>query len=164
MLIGGLWHGASWMYLIWGGLQGIFLSGHKLLTGDKSRAQDEAETRRTPKWRVALNVFITFNLLAISFMFFRADSMSKVSDMTTQILTNFNIGVAPQFIEGYLMIVLVMIGALLMHFAPKSWTTKLQGTYSHMPLIIQAIVLALVIFIVIQARQSDIMPFIYFQY
>lgn len=164
MLIGGLWHGASWMYLIWGGLQGIFLSGHKLLTGDKSRAQDEAEIRQTPKWRVALNVFISFNLLAISFMFFRADSMSKVSDMTTQILTNFNIGVAPQFIEGYMMIVLVMIGALLMHFAPKSWTTKLQGTYSHMPLIIQAIVLALVIFIVIQARQSDIMPFIYFQY
>lgn len=164
MLIGGLWHGASWMYLIWGGLQGLFLSGHKLITGDKSRAQYDAETRRTPKWRVALNVFITFNLLAVSFMFFRADSMTKVVDMSTQIITNFNIGVAPQFIEGYLMIVLVMIGALLMHFAPKSWTAKLQGHYSRMTLIIQAIVLAIVIFIVIQARQSDIMPFIYFQY
>ena len=33
MVIGGLWHGASWMFLIWGGLQGAFLVGHKSIKG-----------------------------------------------------------------------------------------------------------------------------------
>lgn len=33
MVVGGLWHGASWMFMIWGSLQGIFLVGHKMLFG-----------------------------------------------------------------------------------------------------------------------------------
>ena len=57
-----------------------------------------------------------------------------------------------------------MLGALLMHFVPTRWTGTLKKKYEQTPLLVQAIVLALVIFVVIQARQSDIMPFIYFQY
>lgn len=160
MVIGGLWHGASWMFMIWGGLQGLFLIGHKTIAGKKS-AEPSATT---PKWRVALNIFLTFNLLAFSFVFFRARSMEDIKAMGTQIFTNFHIDVAPQFIEGYLMIVLVIFGAMLMHFAPSRWTAKLKSVYAGLPLILQGLVLALIIFIVIQARQSDIMPFIYFQY
>lgn len=159
MVIGGLWHGASWMFMIWGALQGLFLSGHKALGGGK-----RSEANERPRWRVALNVFLTFNLLAVSFVFFRADSLSKVRDMATQVFTDFHITVASQFVEGYLLIVLAMAGALLMHFAPTSWTARLRGRYEALPLLLQALVLAGVIFIVIQARQSDIMPFIYFQY
>ncbi|MDE6099747.1 MAG: MBOAT family protein, partial [Paramuribaculum sp.] len=160
MVVGGLWHGASWMFMIWGGLQGLFLVGHKAIAGKVSR-----ESRlSTPKWRVALNIFLTFNLLAFSFVFFRARSMDDVKAIGTQIFTNFHLNVAPQFFEGYLMIVLVIIGAMLMHFAPSRWTAKLKSIYAGLPLLIQALVLALIVFIVIQARQSDIMPFIYFQY
>lgn len=90
--------------------------------------------------------------------------MEDIKAMGTQIFTNFHIDVAPQFIEGYLMIVLVIFGAMLMHFAPSRWTAKLKSVYAGLPLILQGLVLALIIFIVIQARQSDIMPFIYFQY
>lgn len=161
MLIGGLWHGASWMYLIWGGLQGVFLSGHKLLK--KAMPELDAE-KRNKWWRRSLNIFITFNLIAISMIFFRARSMDVVKGMWTQVTTNFHIDVAPQFIEGYLLIVLAMAGAYLMHFAPETWTHKLKRWYAASPLMIQTVVLGVVIFIIIQTRQSDIMPFIYLQY
>ena len=111
-----------------------------------------------------MNIFVTFNLIAFSFMFFRARSMSDIGDMATQIFTDFHPEVATQFIEGYLMIVLVIIGAMIFHFLPTDWSDKAKKGYSKTPLLVQALVLAIVIFIVIQTRQSDIMPFIYFQY
>ncbi len=162
MVVGGLWHGASWMFMIWGGLQGVFLVGHKMLFGSKKK-QDEVE-KKANRFRVALNIFITFNLIAISFMFFRASSMEAVKDMATQVVTNFHPEVAAQFVEGYLMIVLVIIGAMIFHFLPTRLSDKAKKAYSGMPLIVQALILAIIIFLVIQTRQSDIMPFIYFQY
>lgn len=161
MVIGGLWHGASWMYLIWGGLQGLFLSGHKII---KRIIPSVKKENRNKWWRRALNIFITFNLLAFSFVFFRARSLDTVHDMWVQIKGNFHVEVALQFITGYLAIMLVIIGAYLMHFAPERWTAKLKSIYHSFPLILQAIVLAIVILIVIQMRQSDIQPFLYLQY
>ncbi|MCM1293150.1 MAG: MBOAT family protein [Bacteroides sp.] len=161
MVIGGLWHGASWMFLIWGALQGAFLTGHKLMAG--MIPQKLRNPRPARLWK-ALSIFLTFNLIAFSFVFFRADSMGKIQDMWVAVSENFHLSVAPQFIEGYLAIVLVMVGAYIMHFAPERWTSKLKSAFHKSHLIIQAIVLAIVIFIVIQMRQSDIMPFIYFQY
>lgn len=161
MLIGGLWHGASWMYLIWGGLQGLFLIGHKEIKGKINPA---GVKRKKSRWRVAGNIFLTFNLIAFSFVFFRARSLEAVKDMGYQIFHDFHISVAPQFIEGYLLIVLVMLGAYLMHFAPEKWTEKLKNGYAALPLILQALVLAIIILVVIQVRGSDIVPFIYLQY
>lgn len=158
MLIGGLWHGASWMYVIWGGLQGLFLVGHKEL---KSRLPRRQTTRW---WVTAANVFITFNLIAISFVFFRASSMETVGEMATQVFTNFHADVAPQFVSSYLMIVLIMVGAYLMHFAPESWTTKLRSCFGSLHPVLQTVVFAIVLFLIIQMRQTDIVPFIYLQY
>lgn len=157
MVLGGLWHGASWMYVVWGGLQGVFLVGHKEMK------KLVGERRRT-WWRVAVNVFITFNLIAFSFMFFRAPSMETVGAMTHQIVYDFHASVAPQFVSGYLLVVCALAGGYMLHFAPESWTRRLHGAYAAMPLIIQAIVLALVVVLIIQVRSSEIVPFVYLQY
>jgi hypothetical protein len=161
MLVGGLWHGASWMYVAWGGLQGIFLSGHKILKNVSPKVKPE---NRNKWWRRGINIFITFNLITLSFVFFRARSMDTVKEMWTQVTTNFHLDVIPQFWEGYMTIVLIMGAAYLMHFAPESWTTKLKKSYHALPLVAQTVVLALVILMIIQSRQSDIQPFIYLQY
>lgn len=163
MVIGGLWHGASWMYLIWGALHGALLIGHKTLKAIMP-AMSPTASRRSRMWRRALNILITFNIITITFVFFRADSIETVRAMWTQITGNFHLSVAPQFIEGYLAIVLVIIGAYIMHFTPERVTARLKRYYHASPLIVQALVLLLVIFIVIQMRQSEIMPFLYLKY
>lgn len=157
MVIGGLWHGASWMYLVWGALQGVFLIGHKAL---KERC---GESRKS-WWRSALGVFVTFNLIAFSFVFFRSHSMESACDMFSQIFTSFHASVIPQFVSGYALIVIAIVGAYMMHFAPESWTKALQRAYSWLPAVLQALVLALIILLVIQVRGSDVVPFIYLQY
>ncbi|MDE6416213.1 MAG: MBOAT family protein [Duncaniella sp.] len=160
MVIGGLWHGASWMYVIWGALHGAMLVIHKTLR----QWFPSTPGAETPSWRRFLNIFVTFNLVVIIFMFFRSQSMDHVGQMTGQIINDFHISVAPQFITGYFLIVLAMVAGYAMHFSPKSWTQWLKHQFGRMHPIVQAVVLALVLLLIIQVRQSDIVPFIYLQY
>ncbi|MCM1337886.1 MAG: MBOAT family protein [Candidatus Amulumruptor caecigallinarius] len=161
MVIGGLWHGASWMYMIWGALQGIFLVIHKEI---KRLFPALSEDKKGQWWRVGANMFFTFNLIAISFVFFRSRSLDDAAAMGKQIVSDFHLSVAPQFVEGYLFIVLAILLGYFMHLAPGSWSTAVKRLLDRTPLVLLAVILALVIILIIQVRQSDIVPFIYLQY
>ncbi len=161
MVIGGLWHGASWMFMIWGALHGAFLVAHKEIKRIFPVLDREKKQQR---WRVALNIFVTFNIIAFTFMFFRAESLTHVSDMTHQIINEFHIEVAPQFFAGYLTIMLAMLFGYVIHFLPRRWTVGAIARYKATPLVVQALILALVILLIIQVRQSDIVPFLYLKY
>lgn len=161
MVIGGLWHGASWMYMIWGALQGLFLVIHKEI---KRLFPTLSEEKRGQWWRVGANMFFTFNLIAISFVFFRSRSLDDAAAMGKQIVSDFHLSVAPQFVEGYLFIVLAILLGYFMHLAPGSWSVAVKRLLDRTPLVLLAVILALVIILIIQVRQSDIVPFIYLQY
>ena len=62
------------------------------------------------------------------------------------------------------MIVLAMFLGLAAHMAPRRWTLSASGAYVTMPVYWQAALLAAALFFVVQARQSEIVPFIYLQY
>ena len=160
MVIGGLWHGASLMYIIWGAFHGVLLVIHKMIR----KVYRLPEHLRGHRGIRALNIALTFLLVVIGFAFFRAESMEKVGQMWHQITHSFHIGVAPQFVSGYAVIVLAMVVAYIAHMTPKSWTTKTMNLYISLGIIGQAVLLALVIFFVIQTRQSDLVPFIYLKY
>lgn len=168
MVIGGLWHGASWLYLVWGAYQGFLLSGHKML----SKVFRAKESVKNNPFVVGFNIFITFVLTVIGFTIFRmayfhesiADSFTRLGSMSTQITENFHFDVLPQFVDAYLLIVCAIFVGFLMHFAPASWTKSLQKRYTAAPLIVQAIILCMILFLVIQTRQSDLVPFVYLQY
>ena len=161
MVLGGLWHGASWMFVIWGTLQGVLLVVQK---GLKYMFPGVSEAGEGQWWRVAVNMFVTFNLIAVTFLFFRAQSMEHVYDMAHQIFGDFHSDVAPQFVYGYFAIVMAMLLGYFMHLTPKRWVTRGRERFSSLPLVAQAIVVAVVILVIIQVRQSDIVPFIYLQY
>lgn len=160
MLIGGLWHGASWMYLAWGAYHGFLLAAHKAL---KKVWYVPEVFKGTFPLRV-INMAITFSLVVIGFVFFRADSLETVQAIATQIFTDFHASVAPQFIESYIMIVVAIGAAIVMHYAPSNWTTGLSSVYMGVPIMIQGLIVAFILFFVIQASSSELVPFIYLQY
>ena len=160
MVLGGLWHGAGWMYLLWGAYHGLLLAIHKAL---KLVWRLPEKIKHILPIRI-VNILITFILIVIGFSIFRADSLENLGTMISQITTNFHASVAPQFIEGYFMIVFAIIFGLAMHFAPTSWTYKLQKFYISLPAIVQGLILAAILFVVIQSRSSDLVPFIYLSY
>ncbi|MBD5232604.1 MAG: MBOAT family protein [Bacteroidales bacterium] len=160
MVIGGLWHGASVMYIIWGAYHGMLLVVHKSIK--RVWKLPEAMKGR-PEVRL-FNMLVTFTLIVIGFTFFRAPDLETVGAMATQIFTDFHASVAPQFVEGYLLIVLALTVGLVAHLTPRRWTTGASEAYVAMPMVWQALLLSAIIFLVIQARQSELVPFIYLQY
>ena len=160
MVLGGLWHGAGWMYLMWGAYHGLLLAGHKAL----KKIWKVPEMLKGTVLLKAINILITFSLVVIGFAIFRADSLDTLSAIGTQIFNDFHFSVASQFVESYAVIVLAIFAALFVHFLPRNWSVGAASFYTATPLLIQGILLALVIFFVIQVRSSDIVPFIYLQY
>lgn len=83
MLLGGLWHGAGWNFVIWGGLQGTFLILSKLTIDRRDRFH---ERLGTPRWLVhSVRIVVTFHLACLSWVFFRAatfhDAVTILSGM-----------------------------------------------------------------------------------
>lgn len=160
MTLGGLWHGASAMYIIWGAYNGLLLVIHKELR----------KLWRLPQKLQGIfvvktsNIVITFALMTFGFMFFRASSVDTVINMLTQISGSLHLNVASQFIAGYWQVTLIILVGMAAHLSPRSWTERLKALYSSIPAYAQAVVLAVVLFAVVQARQAEIVPFIYLQY
>ena len=111
-----------------------------------------------------INTAVTFALIVVGFAIFRAPSPETLMAMATQIAGDFHWSVAPQFVEGYALIVAAIVAGLTMHFAPTRWSGGMSRVYTAQPLAVQGLLLAVVLFMVIQARSSDLVPFIYLQY
>src|SRR4051812_9807531 len=67
MLIGGLWHGASWTFVIWGAIHGTMLVAERLM------GKDSAYRRLPPPLRVA----VTFGIVCVGWVFFRAKTLPQ---------------------------------------------------------------------------------------
>lgn len=176
MLIGGLWHGASWMYVIWGAVHGVLLVVHKAYrhvvkaNNGESLVTEGGEMivvekpRNSSPLRKAVNMLLTFSAVSFTFMLFRAPSMDDVKMMWHQIFYDFHASVASQFVQSYFTIVLLMVGAYFLHLTPSNYYRRIRTAFITSSVPFQAIMLAIVIFIVIQVRQSEIVPFLYLQY
>lgn len=79
MLLGGLWHGASWNFVAWGGIHGL------LLSVSRSSRLSSDEIDRQAWWIKGVKVFVTFNLVCFAWIFFRSSSWSD----TLTILDSF---------------------------------------------------------------------------
>ncbi|KQT36270.1 MBOAT family protein [Methylophilus sp. Leaf414] len=73
MVIGGLWHGAGWTFIIWGGLHGIYLIVNHLWRGYK----ESKNLKYVGKTSYFLEVSLTFTAVAVAWVFFRADTLSS---------------------------------------------------------------------------------------
>ncbi len=73
MLLGGLWHGAAWTFVVWGGLHGVALALHKVVLEVRGH---RAEARDGPLPMKLLAWFTTFVFVLVTWVFFRAQNFS----------------------------------------------------------------------------------------
>jgi alginate O-acetyltransferase complex protein AlgI len=86
MIIGGLWHGAAWTFVLWGAYQGLLLVGHRLAQPwlDRIKPTDPVD-RACWTW---LRIFVTFHLICLGWLLFRANSIEQVVGMLSAIVKN----------------------------------------------------------------------------
>ncbi|MBN1338481.1 MAG: MBOAT family protein [Bacteroidales bacterium] len=156
MLLGGLWHGASWKFVIWGGLHGAVLAFEKLL--NTFFRVKPGRFNRIAGW------FITFHLVCLGWVFFRASDYHTGMAVLHKIGELSGYSMAKNIFLSQLPVFGLILLGLLTHFTPGTWKTTLQHSFIRLPMPMQAVFAALVIWIVLQTATSQVQPYIYFQF
>lgn len=155
MLLGGLWHGASWNFVFWGGLHGVGLMFDKLWLSLK------IANNRIVK---ILSGIITFHFVCFSWIFFRSRSFADSWTIISRIFTSFNASVFGHWLSQYQAIAFLIIVGYLAHYMPVSWEGGMQKAIKRSPILVQSLILAVIIWLLFQASSADVQPFIYFQF
>lgn len=159
MLVGGLWHGASWMFVIWGGLNGLGLMAYKAFSG--FRRTDVADI---PPLRRASGILVTFLFISFTRIFFRSPDLPTARDVMNQMLLHFGGSFAAERLWVNRWSVGLFVLGMLVHWLPSAWKQALREGLGRSPFAVQAAVSLLVVFIVYQATGAELTPFIYFQF
>ena len=162
MVLGGLWHGAALRFVLWGGIHGMALALHKLWLSVVPGAK-AAGSEMKRGWRIA-GIFLTFNLVCFSWLMFRAESMQTVTLMLHQIFFDFNAPVIPQVLTGYTAVFAFIAAGYVLHFVPARIDERIRSGVTQAPMALQVLLMAAMIWSVMQIKSSDIQPFIYFQF
>lgn len=161
MLLGGLWHGASFNFIVWGGMHGLALAFDKMRISIASRLKFKVQSSKL--WTV-VGVIITFHFVCFCWIFFKASSFHDAQTILIQIFTNFNAEAWRPMLNAYGIIFGVMLVGYIIHFVPKSYETFSVNVLSRISLVGRIAIMLIFIWIIIQVKQSDqVMP-IYLQF
>lgn len=158
MLLGGLWHGASWNFMIWGGLNGLGILVYKYWR--KISPWENTNHWVVNVWKIAL----TFSFITLTRVFFRAPDYLTAQTMLHQIGNAFNASIFPQVMSAYYKVWLMMLFGFVTHWMSYGFKDKWRDRFINSPHWAQAIICVLIVFAVYQSICSDMQAFIYFQF
>jgi len=154
MLIGGLWHGASWTFVVWGGLHGLFLAVERLLR--KSFRGYE------PGFLAKLGLgLLTFVLVNVAWVFFRAKTFVQAM-IILRGMFGANTHAAPTLAAIYLITTVLIIGGLLLAHSFMRNQTLEHAIGRANPATLTALWTLMAFAVIIQHGESN--GFIYFQF
>ena len=154
MLVGGLWHGASWHFVVWGGLHGLYLVLERAL---RRLTGDLAATRGTAlRLAVALATFV---VVSLTWIFFRAPSLGAATLLATNLVSGAASPLVPWSLVPWVGVPMLLTFAL-------HWTLRdadLEMRFSSLALPWRAALLAGLVLSILFAPGDD-RAFIYFQF
>jgi D-alanyl-lipoteichoic acid acyltransferase DltB (MBOAT superfamily) len=159
MLLGGLWHGAAWNFVLWGFYHGMLLAIIHFWTFGK-QTTTETEEEKAP-WRHALQVFFTFHLVCLGWVFFRVQHFSDIGIVLGRILTWAPSASTEVFPHERGIWVLILAAAL--HYFPIEWFAAVRSWIEERSPALQGAMTAValgILGVVVSAQH----PFIYFQF
>ncbi len=151
MAVGGLWHGLSWTYLIWGLLHGFALAAFRLW----QVLRKNRISTPSPVWRFA-GPLLTFHFVLFTWIFFRAASVQTALKILGQI-ADFRFSfdnTTPAFLA-------MLLFAAAAHFAPKAWYDASVIRFSSTPALVQSAALAALVIAIQRVAATGAAPFIY---
>ena len=174
MLIGGLWHGASWNFVLWGALNGLGIVVYK------QWKKISPWKNKSKWWNKIWGIIITFNFVTFTRIWFRSGSINSweeidqghniisewftANEILNQLFFNFQWDLIGDVLAVYSNVFLVIIIGFLIHFIPEKFKFWYREKFSTSPVFVQLLVCFTAIFFMYQVASTSLQPFIYFQF
>lgn len=157
MLVGGLWHGASWKFVFWGAMHGAGLAVHKASKPWLGKLGDSLPVK-------FFSWLLTIVFVSLLWVFFRADSWGDSWAIISHIFTDFSIDYAVPFAAARSLWLILMLVIVISHFMPAGFWDKTGNLFVRSPWIVKLLVFVVIVQLVLELRGEDVAPFIYFQF
>jgi D-alanyl-lipoteichoic acid acyltransferase DltB (MBOAT superfamily) len=155
MLLGGLWHGAAWTFVIWGALHGFYLIVHRVWNAIPWRPL--VRFRQTTIWRWTARILL-FNAVCLGWVFFRASSFDVAFTMLRRLAIPGAVTLAT------VPIAMALVAGLAGQFHPLRWRKALEFELGCWPTLARGAAFATAIFVIELLGPSGVAPFIYFRF
>ena len=158
MVLGGLWHGAAWTFIIWGAIHGV---GQCL--GHARRARRVAAglpAQAEGRWPVAWQRFATFQVVCFAWIFFRATSFANAMQMLGRLVTGWGM---PSPLVTFPVVLAIAVG-IGIQYLPKGVALRAQEVFSRLNWVAQGAVLAVTLLVITTLGPAGVAPFIYYRF
>lgn len=160
MVVGGLWHGASQNFVVWGAMNGVALVLYNYWKTISPYEQSNSWYSRV--WKI----FITFQFITFTRIWFRLEADDKPIQFLTHIKEHFDFQwttFQTMFIS-FLPVMIILIIGFILHWLPSKIKEKWEEKFISYPLFVQGIIVFIAVFLVYQAVSDSSKPFVYLQF
>jgi alginate O-acetyltransferase complex protein AlgI len=155
MIIGGLWHGANWTFVVWGAIHGTYLVLERIVTS----AWKGHELGLPSVVVKTLQWILTFNVVCLAWVFFRSSSVNGAFDVLGRLFTSSGMSTGVS-----LLLIVVVVGSIASQFVPPRIPEKAEVWFATWAPALQVLALAAGLVLVDSLGPEGIAPFIYFQF
>ncbi len=161
MLLGGLWHGAAWNFVLWGAYWGILLILHRLIQPQLEAVKPLRRRPAAAAWKTVRVVFF-FHLICLSWLFFRAQSLQQIQQMLGGLLHNFSFAAYPGWRPDALLMAIYLWALLAIEFC--QYRTDNLEIVRAWPATLRIFAILLLVFSILILGVNKPNYFIYFQF
>jgi len=156
MVIGGLWHGAAWTFVVWGAIHGTALAAERVWA---DRPKREGARQWSPTAQLWFGRFLTFQIVCLGWVFFRAPTLTDAFHVLGRLL---HPGLGKGGIN--LLVVAIIATFILTQYVPSKAVSQAQAVFSRMAVWQQGTLLALSLAFTSALAPVGVAPFIYFAF
>ena len=157
MLLGGLWHGSSWNFITWGGLNGLGLIFYKYW-------KKISPYGKLKQWYIrAFRIALTFAFISFTRIWFRSPDKETADTVVSQ-LGKINWSVAPDVLSNFSMVFILFLTGMVLHWLPTPFKRSYRKWFIKTGPVIKVLIVTATVILIWQTLSAEFIPFIYFQF
>lgn len=157
MLLGGLWHGSSWNFITWGGLNGLGLVFYKYW-------KKISPYGKLKQWYIrAFRIALTFSFISFTRIWFRSPDKETADTVVAQ-LGKINWAVAPDVLSNFSMVFILFLSGMVIHWLPTPVKRNYRKWFIRSSPAVKVLIVVSTVVLIWQTLSAEFIPFIYFQF
>lgn len=160
MVVGGLWHGSTQNFVIWGAMNGVALIVYN--HWKKFSFYEKSNWLIVHFWKI----FLTFNFITFTRIWFRLKEDGEPGKLLNHIYKKFNLTwqTFDAALDAFGTVFIIIIIGFILHWLPQRWKDAGVAVFAKTPMVVQMLLVAISVLLMYQAVSGQFKAFVYFEF